>query len=165
MTKRLIKNLMLILAVVMLCFAVGVTASALEATGQCGDNVSWNYDETTGELVISGEGAMWDYGWDSYSPFYNSEIKTLKCEGGVTTIGDYTFSNCKNLIGAEISDTVTTIGEGAFEVCLDLEKIVLPESLIDIGYQAFATCLSIKELDLPSNLKNIVLDFALALQN
>ena len=62
MKKRMIKNLLLTVIMAVLCFAVGVTASAQDRTivdsGECGaqgDNVIWTlYDD--GELVISGEG-------------------------------------------------------------------------------------------------------------
>ena len=42
MAKKLIKNLMLVIAMVVLCFAVGLTASAQGIiTGTCGDDAYW----------------------------------------------------------------------------------------------------------------------------
>ena len=39
-------------------FDIGITASALDAAGNCGENVTYTFDSETGELVISGEGAI-----------------------------------------------------------------------------------------------------------
>lgn len=36
-------------------------ASAATYSGTCGDNLTWTFDDETGELVISGTGAMYDY--------------------------------------------------------------------------------------------------------
>ncbi len=78
----------------MVCLAF--SAGALDATGQCVDNVYWTFDEATGELVISGSGEMWDYSFNTYeyfSPFYwNREfIKSLVVKSGVTSIGDNAY--------------------------------------------------------------------------
>jgi hypothetical protein len=155
MTKRLIKNLMFVLAVVMLCFAVGMTASALEATGQCGDNVYWTYDETTGELVISGEGAMWDYGSSSESPFFLSEIKSIKFTDGVTKVGNKGFGHCLNLVNVEISDSITAIGDYSFSGCYRLTSMVIPDGVITIGEYAFAGDVRISLVTIGSGVETI----------
>ena len=91
-------------------------AKALDATGQCGDNVFWSFDKPTGALTISGEGAMRDYNYES-SPFKNhSEIKSITISNGVTSIGDYTFYRCSSLTSVMIPDSVTSIGHDAFFV-------------------------------------------------
>lgn len=155
MKKKLIKNLMVVLAVVMLCFVVGVTASALEATGQCGDNVYWNYDETTGELVISGEGAMWDYGSSSESPFFLSEIKSIKFTDGVTKVGNKGFGHCLNLVNVEISDSITAIGDYSFSGCYSLTSMVIPDGVITIGEYAFAGDVRISLVTIGSGVETI----------
>ncbi len=93
-------------------------SSALAATGQCGDNVYWTFDEFTGTLTISGTGEMEDYYNSSssgYSPFYNtSRIKTVIIESGVTSIGRAAFFSCIGMTSITIPDSVTSIGSGAF---------------------------------------------------
>ena len=45
----------------------GLSANAadeLATNGQCGDNAFWNFEKSTGMLVISGKGFMWNY--DNY---------------------------------------------------------------------------------------------------
>ena len=128
MKKRLIKNLLLVALMVVLCLTVGMTASALEPTGQCGDNVYWTFDEPTGELVISGEGEMRNY---TVSPFKSGEytIKKITIEEGVTSIGNYAFQNCANVKSIDIPDSVTYIGERAFSCCGDIGSIYISKNV------------------------------------
>ncbi len=79
-------------------------------TGQCGDNVYWNYDSATGKLVISGTGPMYDY----VSCFRSSKVKSIIIENGVTSISRQAFEDCKNLESVIIADSVTSIGNWAF---------------------------------------------------
>lgn len=72
MMKAYFKKMFLLLAVVVatvIYFAFSV--SALDATGQCGENVYWEYDSTTDELVIGGSGDIRDYSiYNFTSPFF-----------------------------------------------------------------------------------------------
>ncbi len=133
-----------------LCFGV----SALESTGQCGDNVYWNYDALTGELVIRGTGDMWD--WDILdSPFYNNyEIDKIVIESGVTKIGIYSFSGC-GFQEIAISDGVKILGAGAFVMCSGLKTINIPDSVIEIGNSAFSQCYNLEEVKLSNNITKI----------
>lgn len=155
MQRKLIKNLLLVLTLVVLCFAVGMTASALEPTGQCGDDVCWTFDETTGELVISGEGDMWSYDNYMLSPFATSDITSVNIQNGVTSIGDCTFYACSKLTNVTMSDSITFIGYQCFTNCASLEKINLSENLAYIIDQSFAYCTSLKEIYIPASVELI----------
>ena len=128
MQKKLLKNLLLVLAITVLCFAVGMTASAEDRTvvdsGECGaqgDNVIWTlYDD--GELVISGEGEMEEYTSSSDVPWrkhteYGSAISIKRLT---------------------VEDGVNSISGTACWVCYDLTVIILPDSLNSIGSCAFS---------------------------
>ena len=65
-------------------FGVSASASTLPESGSCGENVTYTYNSTTKELVISGTGAMTDYGL-LQSTFYNSDIESIVITSGVTT--------------------------------------------------------------------------------
>ncbi|MBQ3888031.1 MAG: leucine-rich repeat protein, partial [Clostridia bacterium] len=85
-------------------------------SGICGDNLTWNYDETEKKLVIDGIGAMADYDLTCY--------QTLRY--------DYSESNSPfphYIIEAEIKNGVTTIGQNAFHNCSCLKSILVPESV------------------------------------
>ena len=160
MKKRFIKNLLLVVVMVVLCFAIGVMASAEERTivdsGECGaqgDNVIWTlYDD--GELVISGEGAMMDYhgDWGVHSTdWYEYDIYTVTIENGVTHIGAGAFMGCTYLKNVFLSNGLKTIGNEAFRACCYIENITIPESVTHIGLGAFGYCISLKEISLPDS--------------
>ena len=103
----------LVMLCLMVCLGVNATAAETAETGQCGDNVYWNYNSETGEVVISGTGAMYEYAWNE-SPFFdNDDIKTVVIEEGVTTISGYMFRDCSSMVEITIPDSVTSIGLNA----------------------------------------------------
>ncbi len=112
--------------------------------GTCGYNVKWALDDA-GTLTISGTGAMEDYSeYYSYSvvPWYSSRsnIRTVVINDGVTTIGDYAFSDCDSLTSITIPGSVTTIGDRAFYNCESLTSVTIPDSVTSIGSYAFYSC-------------------------
>ncbi len=72
----------------------------------------WTLNDKT--LRISGNGKMKD--WINYEEedWHNSKytniIENVVIEDGVTSIGDWAFSECSNLIDIKISERVTEIG-------------------------------------------------------
>ena len=101
-------------------FALPFSANA--DSGTCGANVYYYLDTTTGELSISGIGAMTNYGMGQ-SPFTNnSNIKHIIVEEGVTSIGDYAFMT-ESIQTVDIPKSVTRIGTGAFWYCPDLTAV------------------------------------------
>lgn len=141
--------------------------------------LSWEYNETSKELTITGNGAMpnYDYGaapWQEYqegietvnvgsgvtsignNAFCNCiYMTTLSLPAGMETIGDNAFSYCLSITSAELPGTITKIGESAFEGCTSLESIALPEELETIGGFAFADCVALASVDFPSYLTYI----------
>ena len=111
-----------------LCLLTGLfpaTASADDGvlTGQCGDTVSWFYNQETKVLTIEGTGKMQNldtvddaegtylFGHHS-SEVFNAE--RIIISEGVTHIGDRAFQYCNNVISVEISHSVKSIGYCAF---------------------------------------------------
>ena len=113
-----------ILAIVLLFSLVPVTASAATYSGVCGDNLTWNYNDETGVLLISGTGDMYnwsemDYGNDKEQPpwySFASEIRSVYIDNGATSIGDEAFIRCHNIININIPEGVTRIGLAAFMI-------------------------------------------------
>ena len=70
--------------------------------GQCGDNVTFNYNSTTMVLTIQGTGPMYD--WQDYGdnqvPWsaYRYDIVGVDIKPGGTTIGNYAFNDFKSLV-------------------------------------------------------------------
>ena len=87
-------------------------------SGQCGDDLYWNYDETAKTISITGSGKMYDF-TATTQPWLLFKDQILE----VTT-----------------SNTVTSIGTSAFEGCIRLSKIILGTGLEEIAANAFAGC-------------------------
>lgn len=164
--KRITRKIMLVLVMAALCFAVAVTANALEPTGQCGDNAYWNFDSQTGTLTISGEGDMWNYNdevtdgmWDYddfiISPFFDSGVKELVIEEGITSVGESVFRGCMTLEKVTLPTTIKTIGGYAFDCATELKEINFPEGLLSIGEFAFDLCVSLEEVNLPDSIETM----------
>lgn len=125
--KRICKSMLFVVATVALCFALTSVVSALDETGQCGENVYWNYDSTTKELIISGSGPMYDYDYFSL-PFSKSDVETIVINKGVTSIGSNAFNDCKKLTSITIPDSVTRIATNPFNGCTNLSDITVDEN-------------------------------------
>lgn len=129
MKKRLIKNLLLILTMVVLCFAVGVMASAEDRaiidSGECGaqgDNVIWTlYDD--GELVISGEGKT-----EKITHLEQEKVKNLIIEDGITELGEGAFAFFDYMEMVFISDTVEVIDDNAFNSCHNIISFIVSDN-------------------------------------
>lgn len=162
---------------------VGMDISAFAdelTTGKCGDNVTYTFDSTTGKLVISGTGRMYDYKdpvyYSNHSPFYDIEgIDEIIIEDGISYIGKYAFSYCEanNIVVPEsvvdvgeyvfsnsyvkkvtIENGLSYIGEYMFYECKELKSLILPDSIESIGSRAFCGS-SIKLISIPAGIKSI----------
>jgi len=125
-------------------------------TGTCGSGLKWTFNRITGELSISGTGAMFDYETDT-QPWKSeiSMIHSICINKGVTSIGRNAFYNCYAAAEAVISNGVVSIGDGAFAGCQSLTSIVLPSSLTSIGELAFYYCVSLTRVELPNHMTAI----------
>lgn len=85
-------------------------------SGYCGDDVTWELDES-GTILITGEGPMYNYA-SKASPFYMmDQVTSIRIEEGVSSIGEYAFNGCGNLTSINIPISVNSIGVGAFTDC------------------------------------------------
>lgn len=79
---------------------------------------------------------------------------------GITEIGEYAFSGCKEIKTVEIPDgsKLKSIQNNAFNGCTVLTGMnnkpvfKFPEGLTDIGFNAFRDCILLREVDFPSTL-------------
>lgn len=125
-------------------------------TGKCGDDLTFSLDTESGEMIVSGNGNMYDYSWSGTpKPWsgYNSYIKKLEIQSGVTSIGGSAFSACTELENVVIPSSVVTIGDNAFRGC-NLTEIQIPNSVTSIGCGAFAYC-NQTTLEIPESVTSI----------
>jgi len=164
------KTLFTIIAIVLMALS-----AKAQYSGQCGDNLTWIVDESTGTLTISGTGDMWN------DLSFMLGITNVVIQDGVTSIGSYAFSYQGYLVSASIPNTIVSIGDFAFYLCSSLSSVTIPNSVTTIGESAFLAtgiesatlgnsvasvgdrifceCYNLKSIVLPNSLKAIP-DFA-----
>lgn len=135
-------------------------------SGDCGangDNVKWTLYED-GELVISGKGEMKDYYAYNYdvvhangtdagytnAPWYSKEVKTIKVNNGVTSIGTHAFSLLKDLTDVFVSNSVSNLNYGAFGKSRNLKNVVFEKNskLQIIDGHCFDNCKKLKNINI-----------------
>ena len=91
-------------------------------SGQCGDNLYWNYADDI--LTISGTGSMYDYN-DDDMPWLllRSTATNVVLPYGITHIGTNAFNGFVKLNKIELPATMTSIGTDAFAGCRKLYNI------------------------------------------
>ncbi len=155
MFKRLFAVMLAVVMIISIA-PVGLSVFAEDlTTGQIGNNVFYSFDSAAKTLYISGTGAMTDFQFGNYSPFFkNAEIKSIIIESGVTHIGSYAFPGVKNVNNICIPDSVKSTGQYAFGGCSALKSIIIPDSVTQLGNFAFNNC-GIEHVDLPDSIKTV----------
>ena len=75
--------------------------------------------------------------------FASAGLTEYTIPNGITTIGEWVFSDCSSLTSVTIPDSVNTIGEWAFSECISLTSVTIPDSVTTIGDCAFEYCSSL----------------------
>lgn len=150
-----------------LCFMLPNAAWAATYSGNCGadgdgSNLTWNLNTDTGELIISGNGAMKDYDADITSanaaPWlsHRDNIQSVTVESGVTHIGNDAFRDCiVQATSVSLPEGLISIGDRAFFDWPKLESITLPTTLESIGAAAFNQCKGLTSIEIPSSVSSI----------
>lgn len=169
MKKRLISLLVALCMAVTLLPVSAITAWAEDPPkiGNCGatgdgSGVTWQLTENTDDpstykLTISGSGAMEDFPFGSYQPWYSfhDQITSVVVSPGVTSIGQCAFSRFAKLTHVDIADSVISIGWDAFYYCSSLTNITIPQSVTYIGPLAFFHCTNLSSITLSNNITSI----------
>lgn len=149
MKRKLICFLALCLLMTALPLAALATeteaAEILRQPGQCGEDLSWSYED--GTLTISGIGAMDDY-TDGDAPWleYKDSIETVIFSGEVTHVGACAFTDYDNLTQVDFGEFMHTISYRAFKSCDGLTEIYLPKSFRRFGEESFMNCKNLTQI-------------------
>lgn len=147
MKNKVIRTIISITMALTLAILCMPSSLAAEATGNCGENIIWTFDDVTGTLKISGSGKLELYtlddegeiqGENPFEAFY-SEIKKVEVAEGVTEIGSYAFANCPNVTNFDLPESIGFISDGAFENCDSLKAIKMPAAE-ELGWGIFYDC-------------------------
>ena len=132
-----------------------------------GWNSSWNYDNRSVvwgvvEKGVTDDGFVWVRLKENTMSIIGytgtqTEISIPNAINNypVTSIGDYAFSECKQLTSAVIGDSVTSIGDRAFYDCDSLTSVVIGDSVTSIGDRAFYDCSSLMSVVIPNSVTSI----------
>lgn len=139
------------------CFNSMVTFAA--ASGTCGSNATYVYDESTNTLTISGTGAIKNYGVTPLNrvPWYDyrETCTTVIIEEGITEIGDRSFYQMAALENVTLPSTLQVIDDYAFSECTSLVQIKLPDNLETIRQYAFSGCTALASITFPDSLTSL----------
>ncbi len=115
--------------------SLGVLEKEVVKEGKCGEYITWTYNNY-GELIISGEGYMYDW-YDNNSPWRELSVEKVIIEEGIYYIGAYAFYGMNSIYSLSLPETLWEVGEYAFYDCYRIPFIYMPEDLHYIGNFAF----------------------------
>ena len=70
-------------------------------------------------------------------------------EYNVTSIGEFAFWRCTDLVSVTMPNSVISIGQRAFDECSGLTKITMPSSLTFISNGTFSECSKLTSITIP----------------
>jgi len=130
------------------------------ASGTCGSSgqLTWTISDD-GTMTISGSGSMTNYtsNYDNSKPWkdYNSQIKKVVINEGVTSVGNSAFWGSTNITEVTLPESMVDVGDNAFRNCYNIEKLSLGENCQTVGGYAFADCSALETVSLGNKLKTI----------
>ena len=117
--KILLLGLLLVLVTTFACLLITPTAAATEGY--------YSYTVWNGEATIT----------DVDESIYDAVIPATLGGYPVTSIGEYAFFACFDLMSVTIPDSVTSIGNSAFDGCAGLTYVTIGNGVTSIGGSAF----------------------------
>ena len=161
--RRKVRNLFILPAI---CCALALTLGACGV----GKKAALRKAADKAGLIVSKNGK-------TITGVKNKNMASVDIPDGITTIGEFAFSECNSLTEATIPDSVTSIeryafyycslsditipdgvtsiGECTFAFCESLEHVTIPSSVIEIGKSAFDYCCSLRSITIPEGVQYI----------
>lgn len=127
-------------------------------SGECGADLSYNFDKASGSLTISGSGDTDNYDFTfCNSPWYpyRELVQSVTIDEDVTAIGNALFKDCVNMTTVNIPRHVDNIGMFAFENCKSLLSVEIPEGVTELKNSLFYGCSSLTSIVIPKNVTAI----------
>lgn len=142
----------IVLACSLFFMSIKVANSIL--TGSAGKNITYTLENNC--LTLIGSGDIYNF-TEKSTPWYanRSEVRTLVMSPGITSIGEYSFQYCSQLVKVTLSEDLREINHYAFHQCHSLESIILPNRITFIGALAFGSCVGLKSAQLSESLQLI----------
>lgn len=94
-----------------------------------------------------------------YTNFGGSKLTEISFPRSLSKIGDYCFTNCRNIETLDIPGAIVEIGSRSFSGLSNLREVTFHDGLESIAALAFNGCPLLTQLILPSTLKNMQYSF------
>jgi len=127
-------------------------------TNAVGPNITWELDEETGVLTLTGTGATFDYAnVGNVNPFIalRAQIKEIVISDGITHLGNRLFRGVTQVEKVTFGKDVESTGHETFYSCLKLTTVEFNEGFKELGSLAFYNCKKLNNVELPSTLTTI----------
>lgn len=149
------KRIILISAAILCSLFVCRNTVSAQQERECGWNITWTFDESTGCLSLKGYNSMYDnYKFSNYIDM--DKVMSISIDDRITYIGHSSFMKCTQLEGpVVIPNSVIKINSYNFFNCFKLKEIVLGNSLEFIGVFTFGNCYALTEVTLPNSITEI----------
>ena len=132
----------------------GTSAYAEVSNGTCGEQVYWEYNDSTQVLRIYGSGAITEKSYpytakrleieegvtsvcSSAFSYSFTQLDTVVFASSVDSVGEYTFHSCTALKYCDLGEGVKYIGRGVFFGCNALTKVKWSDRLETIAGTIF----------------------------
>ncbi len=158
--SKILKGILGLMSLCAVVLCMGTSAKAAEE--------DYDYTVENGEVCINGY-----YGTDTdvvipaelegypvtsigeYAFYACMDILTITVPGGVTEIKDYAFATCWSMTEILLPAGLKSIGTGVFEYCTDLQSITIPSGITEIPANAFTMCGLLTAVSLPEGITGI----------
>lgn len=100
------------------------------------------------------------------SPFKGGDLEQIEFAAGVTSVGNYIFSNaCSSMTALVLPEGMVSVGHHTFEGCLSLSNLNIPSTMRELGGEAFAGCAALTTLNINAPFKSVAGAFASPFEN
>ncbi len=148
--RKVVSAFLSVLIVVLTSAACLVPAVAEDLAGTCGDQVTWSFDETCGQLTISGTGPMKEYALMGVPYFHlMNRVQSLVVTEGVTSLSYAAFYFFQSMTSVQIAQSVTSIKASAFMNCSGLTSITIPGRIDFLQPSIFQGCTNLQTIKIP----------------
>ena len=87
--------------------------------------------------------------------FCQNKMSNVVMEEGITSIGEFAFSECPNIVAISFPQTLKNIGDYAFYKSKTPNCIMLPQKMTTIGDYAFSDASALSEIRIPDSVEKI----------
>lgn len=124
-----------------------VNVNIPESVTRMDDQVFWNCTslvninvDLNNKVYSSLDGVLFNKDFSQLIAYPSGKNGVYTIPNNVTSIGNYAFSNCANLINIAIPDGITSIGYWTFKNCINFTSINIPNNVTNISGAAFDNC-------------------------